>query len=85
MMSTNLVVLFIFLVLFTGFFTLMSTFYYSTNVYEFSSTIYFSSAFYWVFHVDEYFLLFYECVFVVGIVLVGNISGQMDHVYTVEY
>jgi len=29
---------------------LMSTFYYSTNVYEFSSTIYFSSAFYWVFH-----------------------------------
>jgi len=71
-MSTNLVILFTFLVLFTRFFTLMSTFYYSTNVYEFSSTIYFSSAFYWVLHVDEYFLLFYECVFVVG------------HVYTIE-
>jgi hypothetical protein len=84
-MSTNLVVLFIFLVLFPVFFTLMSTFYFSTNVYKFSSTIYFSSAFYWVLHVDEYFLLFYECVFVVGILLVGNISGQMDHVYTVEY
>jgi hypothetical protein len=81
-MSTNLVVLFIFLVLFTGFFTLMSTFYYSTKVYKFSSTIYFSCAFYWVLRVDEYFLLFYECVFVVSIVLVGNISGQMDHVYT---
>jgi hypothetical protein len=85
MMSMNLVVLFTFLVLFTGFFTLMSTFYYSTNVYEFSSIIYFSGAFYWVLHVDEYFFLFYECVFVVGIVLVGNISGQMDRVYTVEY
>ncbi len=65
-MSTNLVVLFTFLVLFTGFFTSMSTFYYSTNDYEFSS------AFYWVHHVDEYYLLFYECVFVVG------------HVYTIE-
>ncbi len=84
-MSTNLVVLFIILVLFPGFFTLVSTFYYSMNVYKFSSTIYFSSAFYWVLHVDEYFLLFYEFVFVVGIVLVGKISGQMDHVYTVEY
>jgi len=53
-MSTNLVVLFTFLVLFTaGFFTLMSTFYYSTNdFYKFSSTIYFSSAFYWILHVD---------------------------------
>ncbi len=45
-LSMNLVVLFTFLVLFTGFFTLMSTFYYSTNDYEFSSTIYFSTAFY---------------------------------------
>jgi len=65
-LSMNLVVLFTFLVLFTGFFALMSTFYYSTNVYEFSSTIYFSTAFYWVLHINEYFLLFYECVFVVG-------------------
>ena len=44
----------------------MSTFYYSTNVYKFSSNIYFSSVVYWVRHVDDYFLLFFECVVVVG-------------------
>jgi len=42
--------------LFTGFYALSSTF------NEFSSTIYLSTAFYWVLHVDEYFLLFYECL-----------------------
>ena len=45
---------------------LMITFYYSTNVYEFSSNIYFSRVVYWVLGVDDYFLLFFECVVVVG-------------------